>query len=129
MKKLFTLFALVSLFALAACGPPVVVPDPTWTSVRDDVFIPSCSCHTGSTPSGNLALDVDSPNSLVDIDASASAYDGWKLIVAGAPEQSLIYVRLNGGNDDASAMPPASDGLHPDVVEAIGTWIAEGATE
>ena len=31
------LFALTSLLALAACGPAITVPEPNWTSVRDDV--------------------------------------------------------------------------------------------
>jgi len=125
---LAVLISSLSLTALAACGPaPSTVPDGNWASVRDDVFIPSCSCHTGAEPAAGLALDGDSVSSVLDVDAGSN-FDGFKYIVAGEPEQSLIYLRLSGGADGVAAMPPSSSGLEDaEVVAAIAAWIESGA--
>jgi hypothetical protein len=112
---------------LSACGP-APVPDPTWASIRDDVFIPSCGCHTGDAPRADVGLDGDTPADLLDVDASSS-FSGWKYIVAGSPEESLVYVRLTGGDGEVSAMPPSSSGLDSEVTAVIAEWITAGASD
>jgi hypothetical protein len=129
IKQLSSLTALPAFLVLTACGPAAVVPEANWTSVRDDVFVPTCSCHQSDSPSGGLFLGGDSAASLIDVDASSNFVD-WKDIVPGMPQESLVYVRLSGGAEGVAPMPPLSTGIeHADVVDAIGAWIEAGAED
>jgi hypothetical protein len=82
------------------------------------------SCHqTGSL--GNLVGIDTAATSLVNRSASIK-YSGWKYIVAGAPEMSLIYERVAIAGD----MPPPSTSdavvAHPSVsdMSVLRQWIA-----
>lgn len=121
---------------LAACGPDVVVVDPTYTSISENVFVPTCAtadCHSGAEPEGNLDLTRD--KALAQLFAPVES-DLW------LGTQWEGFARIDPGNVATSALMPAiehAQGLPEDLkmpsgsqlppqwVEAIRTWIANGA--
>ncbi|MFZ5478601.1 MAG: hypothetical protein ACOZNI_17655 [Myxococcota bacterium] len=55
--------------------------------------------------------------------------EGWTLIVPGSPEESLYYLKVNGGEPPVGVpMPLIEPSLSEDQVAAIGEWITNGAT-
>jgi hypothetical protein len=71
------------------------------------------SCHNASNPSGNT--DLSSYNSIVNNPSHAD------LVAAGHPENSHLYEMTESGQ-----MPPTG-ALSAAEVDAIKTWIANGA--
>lgn len=129
---------LVLLTVLAACGhgdmggmmgnggnPPETTPAPTVTpggsatvSYGEDIqpiFSKNCtSCHGGS---GGLWLD--------SYDRVMAGANRGPVIVPGNPDESELYLRVTGESEPR--MPLNSSPLRDDEIEAIRTWISEGA--
>jgi hypothetical protein len=82
------------------------------------IFESKClSCHEGSKPKGGLSLA-----SLKQFEIGG---DSGQVIVAGKPEESLLYDYISG---EEPLMPKDSDPLSPAQVASIREWIEAGAT-
>ena len=90
------------------------------------IFQKSCfDCHSdpaqrkGREPDGGLRLD--SPDSISNGGNAGSA------IVAGKPDESLLYQLITLSNDDDAVMPARGDLLTRDQISLVRKWIESGA--
>lgn len=84
------------------------------------IFEARCiDCHAGDRPKGKLRLDT--PEAIAQGGASGPA------LVAGKPDDSLIFQRISLPADHIDIMPAKGDPLTPDQVEIIRKWIEGGA--
>jgi hypothetical protein len=126
MKRI-TLFSIFGALALAACGP--AEPEATFTRVQEEILELNCatgSCHTGASPAAglNLAAD-DTRDQLVDQDAQVNT--GWKYVVAGDPEASLLYNIISAPLDDGQRQMPPGLELEDEKLQLVHDWIEAGA--
>ncbi|HWE04426.1 MAG TPA: c-type cytochrome domain-containing protein [Tepidisphaeraceae bacterium] len=84
----------------------------------------SCyKCHAGAKHKGDLKLDSVEGFQKGGKDAAG------KVIIAGNPEKSDLFRRINLPKDDDDVMPPDGKGDHlkKEQIALIKTWIAQGA--
>ena len=108
----------IELGALEGEVEVVPPPEPTYAWIKKYVFEVRCNnCHDGKHE--KTKLDLRSYESMM-------AYEGefMKAVEPGDPDFSLIYRSTNEG-----IMPPRSDKLSSETIQAISTWIAQGAKE
>ncbi len=97
---------------------------PTLTSIQAQVFNAYCvSCHSGSSPSGEL--DLSAGNAFTNLVNVPSVASGLKRVVPGNSAQSYLILRLNGANNEP-IMPPGGK-LAPATIQTIAQWIDAGA--
>jgi hypothetical protein len=135
--RLAARFALAAALApaLGACSsdgtsdpaPAPTASAPTFTNVQA-IFTRSCalssSCHSGSSPQNNLSLEAGKAYAIVGKDSTLA---GQKLVAAGNPEGSLIYMSLLAPVQTVERMPQASPALPAAEIALIKQWIADGA--
>lgn len=118
---------------LAACGgkedtAPTV---PTFTEVRDEVFLVSCalsSCHGGGT--GGLTLDKDDPDAAYDALVNATGDSGLTLVVPGDVDGSYLIQKLRDADGiEGDPMPPpfGLETADPDAMARVIAWVEAGA--
>ena len=129
-RFLFSSLALSVLLLAPGC-PPEETIDPTLTDIQAEVFETTCSfdsCHGGSTPEAGLDLSSASASlaGLVGVDSTEN--DGDIRVVAGSPDDSLLYLVLLGDVGAVDQMPVGYE-LTSDEIEAVRVWIEEGAQD
>ena len=122
----------LTIVALAsACPGGEVVPEHTFASVRDDIFIPRCGvtgCHGGANAVDDLNLAEDAFADLVNVPSAEVA--GAIRVVPGDPDNSLLFQVLNGAVAPVEQMPQGTPGgLPDDDIERIRLWIKDGALD
>jgi hypothetical protein len=132
-----SLCAALCISSLAGCGgtvDPVVTVQPTFTSIQQNVFARSCSstsCHSTFSQRGALVLEPDKAYSnLVGVrpDNIAARNRGLFRVLPGTPDSSFLMIKLTGpGPDEGDRMPYSNDPLSQQAIDAIRTWIANGA--
>ena len=120
------------------CTPP----DPTTISLANNVqpiFDRSCAlggCHVGAVPAG--ALDLSRGRTHDDTVGVQAIGRSLTLVRPGAPDQSYLVRKIEGGPDIAGElMPQGCPGnplngavcLSADDIAAIRTWITECALD
>lgn len=124
------------LLALAACNdaPPGARDDPDgttalsgWCAVEATFRADCLVCHSASAKLGGLDLETDPHATLVNQPSIGYAAT---LVVPGDPAGSLLYLKVSGevAGDLGDIMPPSGD-LAASAVEAIRSWIADGADD
>jgi hypothetical protein len=104
---------------------------PELEALRSEIFTPSCalaSCHSSADAAGGLDLATsDLEGELVG--AASGTCDGWIRVVPGAPDESLLYLKVAGPAPCGTLMP-APNGLPPEQAACIRSWIEdlEGAS-
>ncbi len=91
-------------------------PQPSGVVLADvtDIIDRNCiSCHSGLTAPAGLDLSTDFCGTVLD----------GRIVAAGNPEASLLYLRMRSTSDP---MPPTGR-LSEDAVETVWNWISEGA--
>lgn len=89
----------------------------TYASIREKILVPKCiDCHSG--PNSPHGLDLSSYSKVLD----QSHFP--PLVVPGKPEQSSLYSSVSSGK-----MPKNSASLSSEELDAISTWIKNGARE
>jgi hypothetical protein len=112
---------IASIFYLTLCGVALTTQAQTVDFENDvwPIFQANCiECHGADNHEGNLRLD-----------ARAIAFKGGvngSGIIAGKPQQSLIYQRLIV-QDEGERMPLESEALPADKIDTIRRWISAGA--
>jgi hypothetical protein len=122
--------------ALAAC-PCAVTFDGTFHAIQQLIFAGhTCTqvvCH-GAAP-GSGGLDLRPANAYRSLVGVPSTYDATRTrVVPGAPEQSLLWLKLAARTlklegVPLSPMPLADPPLSPAELEAVAGWITAGAPE
>ena len=129
MKKIYFSFLILTSLSFYNCSKdkgPVDDSQSTgnvsFTNDVQPVFDQYCtSCHPSS---GNLDLTAaNSYNQLVNVDASAYSA---KRVIAGDPEQSVLYKKIDNSGTYGSNMPLGSS-LSASQINMIKQWIEEGA--
>jgi hypothetical protein len=120
------------------CKPP----DPTTVSLASNIqpiYDRSCAlsgCHVGAVPAG--ALDLSRGRAFDDTVGVPAVGSSLQLVRAGAPEDSYLVRKIEGGPDIAGElMPQGCPGrplngavcLSADDIAAIRTWITECALD
>jgi hypothetical protein len=112
--------------ALSACGPVPV--EPTYSSIQENIFTPSCasaSCHGSDNPPAGLKLSADAAyDNLVDVDSTKDP--DKKRVSPGDPDASMLYLAISGTTDKVGQMPVGFP-LADEQIEAVKTWIENGA--
>lgn len=135
MKRLLLAGLAGAGLALAGCsdqGDPVTAPGvtPEVVSFAADVqplFDANCvGCHGAG---GNGGLDLRAGQSRVNLVGVTSPTYGAARVVAGDPDASVLYDKLTGGGTYGQPMPPSGTSLSPVALEAIRSWIADGAPD
>jgi hypothetical protein len=118
----------------------------TFASVYLDIFChvgcvnPYCHGSRGAWGSLDLASSIDLAYAnlvghrtglTVPADGRATCRDSTLLRVApGAPERSVLYLKISGAAPCGTRMPPAGSGLAmlaPEQIEQVRRWIEAGA--
>jgi mono/diheme cytochrome c family protein len=110
------LVATAAAAATVAAAEPVDFEKQVWPILET-----SCvSCHGTKEQFSNLRLD--SPAAIL------KGGDLGKVVVAGEPEKSPLYVRTSLPDDDLDLMPVEGERLNEEQVDVLKRWIAEGAS-
>ena len=123
---LFLLSSVATLFSVG-CGGSAV--DPTLTSIHDVIISRSCSsesCHGGSSPEGDLDLSTFESSYASMVGVESVGEPDFTRVVAGDPDNSLLYMVLLGPVGAIDQMPPGYE-LSADEIEAVRQWIEDGA--
>lgn len=136
---------LLLVVVLAGCGggdddaaaPDALPLEPTFASLRANVFGPKCAapCHSAIDPPGGLDLATDPYAALVGVDAAGRFCRdlGLVRVVPGDAAASLAYQKIiakREGDDPVcgEGMPQGSrPALSDEEIAAIEQWIAAGA--
>ena len=118
----------LAIAAAAAFVVSLVVPDRvvhaqgTVQFARDvwPIFESKCvTCHGPEDQFNDLRLDSK--------DSILKGGKNGKVVVAGDPGKSSLYVRVALPPDDLDIMPAEGDPLSPAQIDTLKRWIAEGA--
>jgi hypothetical protein len=136
---------LLALVCSACSGADETEPPPQeapqYGELDARIFVPACTfaCHSGGEfAGGGLDMTVPPSKALIDVPAVAAACadGGWKRVVPGRPEQSLLYLKIAAKLEGTE--PPCGDGmpaganrpsLSADEVAEVRAWIEAGALE
>ena len=106
---------------------------PTLQSIQANIFGPICAqpgCHVGANAQQGLMLDT-ADNSFQDLVGIASTEIPSLLRVdPGNPDDSYLVQKIEGRSTIVGAqMPLNQPGLSAEQIDAIRTWIANGAVQ
>ncbi|NOY05530.1 MAG: hypothetical protein GXO82_02670 [Chlorobi bacterium] len=131
-KAFLVLFVAVLGFAGCSSDDSATGPAPTTerSFVNDvlPIFAQNCNgCHGQGGPAVGI-LDLTKNTYLRLVNAPSNTAAGWKLVVAGKPDSSLLYLKV------ALATPPVGVRMPKDLTPLPGTdiikikdWIEQGA--
>jgi hypothetical protein len=136
--------ACLACLGFASCGPaPRVggpqqasqVLEPTLGSIQANVLSPSCAtsaCHSGSPPH-SAPVSLDPGRSWAETVEVGSSQAPLQLVNPGHPEASYLLLKVKGTAGNAGGistrMPIGAPALTPEQIDAIETWIANGASD
>lgn len=87
------------------------------------IFANDCTvCHSGTDPLGDLDLEVDPWNAIVNVPSEG----GGTLVVPGDHAASELWVRMSDGAGAGNVMPPSGK-LDDATIQAVSDWIDAGA--
>ncbi len=133
-------FAL-ALLGIASAGCDVDAEKaPTFTEINEAILKPNCTfaCHSGGVEfaAGHLDLELAPHASLVGVAPTSEEClsSPMRRVVAGDPEQSLLYVmsfaKLHGEEAPCGGTMPLGEdrpSLSAEDLESVRAWIAAGA--
>lgn len=140
MQILSSWSACVIAIAMAGIGcaeqstNPGTDVEPTFSSISQKIFATSCatsSCHGVLGQRGGLILEgEDAYDNLVNATPTtlAAIEKGMKLVVPGKPDSSFLLTKLIAPEAvEGERMPSSNESLSSQQIQAIRTWIANGA--
>ncbi|HKU43275.1 MAG TPA: PQQ-binding-like beta-propeller repeat protein [Polyangiales bacterium] len=121
----------------AGTAAPSGKPD-AFSTIYADILAPKCAgsvCHSSSATGGSFSLPAGATastvrSSLLNRVASGSecGASGMSLVVAGNPDQSLLYRKLTDMPPCGARMPPTG-ALSAEQLGRVRTWIMNGALD
>jgi hypothetical protein len=113
---------LTMLVALSWCAGIATGAGPIdFAKQIEPLLVERCAkCHGEAKAQAKLRLD-----SIADIEARLK--EKPQLVVAGKPDESLLYQRLTLPADNPKRMPKGGDPLAKDQLELVAQWIKQGA--
>jgi hypothetical protein len=106
----------------------------TYSALYEQVLRPSCSgCHNAAAPVGGTSFFIEDSvktyATLLGISGSGpSESGGMPYVTKNAPAQSFLLLKLKGDPSAGTRMPPT--GMLPQsTIDAVETWIAQGANQ
>lgn len=111
---------------------------PSFTEVYETVIVgQGCTagyCHGGMAGGLEMTDEATSYANLVEVDATTAVCGLMQRVVPGAPEQSILWMRVRPAAEDmgmgcAPKMPQGSMGLADAEAQLVEEWIAGGALE
>lgn len=101
-------------------------PAPTTAQVFQQVFADCIGCHTMQAPQGNFVMVYATPAefeaAMLAGTSSTALCNGRKFVVAGRPDQSLLYLKLTAQFGCGSRMPLGVP-LSTAKTELVKRWI------
>ena len=129
MSNYFSTCSMLLVFALSACGgEDTETVEPKLSDIQEKIFAPSCafsSCHDAVGPENEL--DLSGANTYSSLMDGASPDTDVARVVAGDPDQSLLYLSLVGEAPAGIRAMPLGNSLSEAEISAIKTWIQDGA--
>lgn len=123
-------FAASALLCLAACDDEIRLPEqevsdgvsPDYCGVSELMESSCVSCHGagGSEPELTDIADV--------VDLESSSYAGEIYVVPGDAAASFLYKKCAGEQGDMGSSMPLGGSMSDDNLDALATWIDDGAT-
>ncbi|MEJ2049838.1 MAG: hypothetical protein P8Y60_08370 [Calditrichota bacterium] len=124
-----TIIAFLIIFLMLSCNKNSTepekfnFPDSNLSFSRDiyPIFRENCissGCHESVNPAAGLDLETMAP--------TFNSVDG-PVVYPFDAEHSILYLLLNGEYNGISRMPLSRGPLAPEKIQAIKTWINEGA--
>lgn len=107
------------------CGAPV-----SFAATIQPIFTASCTtgCHGGSRPSAGLDLSPGNAYAALVGKLTSGCRDNRVRVAAGNPSGSYLLDKLLGQNMcSGSQMPARGTSLPPAQIEAVRSWICQGA--
>ena len=102
---------------------------PTLADIQSKVLDKNCAtsgCHAGTSPPEGLLMDADHAFDLL-VNQPSQGNPQTLLIKPGDPENSYIVQKLEGTASVGSQMPLNAEPLSVETIQAIKTWIQDGA--
>lgn len=114
-----------------AAGAAQATIDPKLSVIETEVFKGGCALSASCHGAGGIVPDLTAGKSYASLVGRASDKEAGKtLVVAGKPDESMLYLVLKGSVGSVTRMPQGSSaGLDAAKIEAIRKWIADGALE
>lgn len=138
--RLFEKMFCVIMLAMAGigCSEQTTNPgsdvEPTFSSISQKIFPTNCatsSCHGMLGQRGGLILEGEGVyERLVNATPTtlAAINKGMKLVVPGKPDSSFLLTKLIAPEPiEGERMPSSNEALSSQQINAIRTWIANGA--
>ncbi|MGE0790874.1 MAG: hypothetical protein AB7S26_34690 [Sandaracinaceae bacterium] len=118
----------------AVVVPPLDLPEiqPTWASVFADLLrrrgCAGALCHGGTDAGFRVTDSAGTYAALVGVDASGDECGGMgRLVVPSDPDASLLLEKLQDNPRCGDRMPQSGIPLRAEDLDAVRTWIADGA--
>lgn len=143
MRRLALRLAVASLATLAACSPPMMMPDAggpppctPGTTTIDSIFTTSLGpgtsgncvqCHGQGAGQGGLFFTDAQSFYAAMVDVKSRAEPTQNRVTPGRPDLSHLAFRIQPGTDLLRRMPQGGPPLSAAAVEAISGWICAGA--
>lgn len=106
--------------------PPPPPPPPTTAEVLQEVFNDCIGCHSMQAPQGQFVMAFASPAAfeaaMLAGTSSTTFCSGRRFVVAGRPDQSLLYLKLTAQFGCGSRMPLGAP-LSTAKTELVKRWI------
>ncbi len=125
-------FVIVSALALAACSDDGDPTDPgigdgpvTFSGTIQPIFNARCTDHHG--PGGSCGLYLREGSSYDNLGGIDSPNYSAPRVAKGDPDASVLYNKVAGTGVFGQQMPAGQTPLSSAQIEAIRTWIADGA--
>ncbi|HVZ40165.1 MAG TPA: hypothetical protein VHI13_12880 [Candidatus Kapabacteria bacterium] len=129
--------AFATLLTSSGCSNstnPTVTVEPKFSSIQANIFNLNCttsSCHGATGNRGGMILEgAVAYNNLVGVVPENDSAKARHLlrVFPGKPDSSFIIYKLTGPRSgEGDPMPKTGSSLDPQQIDAIRTWIANGA--
>ena len=126
MAFIFRYMCILSCLVHFSCGEDAI--EPRLSVIQEKIFTPSCafsSCHDAVGPENEL--DLSGANTYSALLDGTSPDTDMARVVAGDPDQSLLYLSLVGQAPAGIRAMPLGNSLSEAEISAVKTWIEDGA--
>ena len=135
LMRVISYAVLLVCLGIFSCTSRDPVAEPKLSSIQHEIFDRSCnaaSCHGSGMKGGLSLLASGSHQQLVGVVSVGDHRTVLPLlrVNAGKPDSSFLYLKLVALADSQGVlMPKGADKLSQENIEAVRTWIANGARD